>query len=142
MKKICSAILVLAMVFGVGVMGTTAVSATEAIEIMPFLSYTSITSTGVGISGGQVVCVGHISGYKGTTTKVEMTVYLERKLASSSTWSTYASSSKQTFNDYTGTYQMKVTAVKGYQYRTRAVYVAYAGTKSETITGYSSVTSY
>lgn len=106
------------------------------------LSYISMTVTNIGISGGQASCTGSIDGYKGTTTKVVITLYLERKLASSSTWTTYASSSPQTFNSYTGTYTMSKTVVKGYQYRVRAEYVAYAGSASEKLTGYSSVVAY
>jgi hypothetical protein len=150
MRKICSAILSVALVLCMGVMGTLAVNAV-AVNDSVFdvanppptrLSYISNTVTSISISGGQATCLGHVTGYNGTTTKVEITLYLERKLASSSTWSTYASDPKQTFNSYSGTYQMKKSVVSGYQYRVRAVYVAWAGSKSETLTGYSSVVSY
>jgi len=147
MKKVFRAVLSLALVLCLGAAGTIVVGATnvdarEAESIPTRLSYTNLTATSISISGGQATCLGHITGYNGTTTKVEITLYLERKLASSSSWSTYASGTKQTFNSYSGTYQMKKAVVSGYQYRTRAVYTAYAGSKSETITGYSNVVSY
>jgi len=106
------------------------------------LSYISTATTSISVSGGQASCTGSIVGYYGTTTKVEITLYLERKTASGSTWTTYASDPKQTFNSFTGMYTMKKSVISGYQYRVRAVYTAWAGTKSETLTGYSSVMSY
>jgi len=147
MKKVFRAILCLVLVLCMGaagaiVVGATNVDAREAESLPTRLSYTSTTTTTVGISGGQATCVGAVVGYNGTTTKIEITLYLERKLASSSSWSTYASDPKKTINSWTGAYQMKKSVVSGYQYRTRAVYVVYSGSKSETITGYSNVVSY
>lgn len=147
MRKVFRAILSLALVLCMGVAGTLVVGATnaDAREADPpptRLSYISTTSTVIGISGGQATCVGAVVGYNGTTTKIEITLYLERKLATSSTWSTYASDPKQIINSWTGSYTMKKSVVSGYQYRTRAEYVAYSGSNSEKLTGYSSAVSY
>jgi len=128
------AILSLALALSIGVAGTVAAHAR--------LSYINMTTTVLSVSSGQATCVGSVSGYKGTTTKVVITLHLERKLASSSTWTTFASDPAKTFNDWTGTYQMKKTVTSGYQYRVRAVYTAFAGSASETLTGYSSVVSF
>lgn len=147
MKKACSAILSLILVLCMGASGGVSVSATDvsARESEPpllRLSYTHLTRTSLTISGGQATCTGYLLGYNGTTTKVVITLYLERKTASSSTWTVYASDPPQTFNSFTGKYTMKKTVTPGYQYRVRGVYTAYAGTKSETTTAYSAVVSY
>ena len=101
-----------------------------------------MTQTLIEINGGNATCVGSIAGHSGTTTKVEVTLTLQRKLASSSTWSNYYNHPKQTFNSFKGTATFTKAVVKGYQYRTKAVYVAYAGSKSETLTAYSSALAY
>jgi hypothetical protein len=148
MKKTFAAVLSLALVLCVGAVGTVTVNAADVSEIaegvppIHQLAYINATLTSIGVSGGQATCVGHISGYPGLTTKVTITLYLERKKASSNNWTTFANSTTQTFNSYSGTYQWKKAIDKGYQYRTRAVYVAYAGSKSEVLTGYSSVVAY
>jgi len=147
MKKICFAILSLALVLCMGGAGLVIAFATDEArrddEPPPLrLSYIMTATTSISVSGGQASCTGSVVGYKGTTTKVEITLYLERKLASSSTWTTYASDPKQTFNSFTGMYTMKKAITKGYQYRVRAEYKAYAGSASETVTGYSSVVAY
>jgi len=106
------------------------------------LSYINDATTNIGPSGGQAISVGVCNGYQGITTKVEITLTLQRKLASSSTWTDYYTAPKQTFNNYHGAAQLIRNMEKGYQYRTKAVYVAYSGTKSETLTGYSGAISY
>ena len=106
------------------------------------LTYINRTQTLIGISGGKATCIGSLTGYQGTTTKVEITLTLQRKLASSSTWSDFYNHPKQTFNSYCGTASFTKDIVKGYQYRTKAVYTAYAGAKSETITEYSGAMAY
>jgi len=106
------------------------------------MSYTNATQTLIGISGGQAICVGSLTGYQGTTTKVEITLTLQRKLSSSNTWTDYYNHPKQTFNSYKGTAQCTKDIIAGYQYRTKAVYTAYAGTKYETFTEYSGAMSY
>jgi hypothetical protein len=106
------------------------------------MAYTHQTITQISISGGKAICVGTLTGYQSITTKVEITLTLQRKLASSSTWSDFYNHPKQTFNDYRGTANFSRDIVKGYQYRTKAVYTAWSGTKSETFTEYSGAMSY
>jgi len=146
-KKARLAILSLALALSIGTAGVITAGATnhDAREADPpptRLSYIMTTVTNISISGGQANCTGSITGYYGTTTKVEITLYLERKLAASSTWTTYASDPKQTFNTFCGQYTMNKPVVSGYQYRVRAEYVAYAGSAYEKLTGYSNVVTY
>jgi len=131
---------------GLGCMtlASAATLADEAIETPTQLrmAYIDNTQTLISISGGKAICVGSIAGYQGTTTKVVITLILQRKLASNSTWTDYYSDPPQTFNSYRGTASLTKDIVKGYQYRTKAVYTAYAGAKYETLTQYSGALSY
>ena len=144
MKRVLS--LLLCLVIGVGCMtiASAATLADEAREPPPLSRFTYIfyTETNISISGGKAICVGSLTGYQGTTTKVAITLTLQRKLATSSIWTDYYNHPKQTFNSYRGTASFTKNVVKGYQYRTKAVYIAYAGTKSETFTQYSGALSY
>jgi hypothetical protein len=142
MKKVISGILC-AILLLLGAVSAQAATPSEAAIELPQLrsAYTNTTITTLGISGGQATCEGSITGYSGITTKVKIELYLERKTASSSTWSPYASGSK-TVNSYIGAYQLKVAVTSGYQYRVRGVYTAWSGTKSESLTSYSGVVTY
>jgi len=143
MKRFLS--LALCLVLGLGCMALASAATPIEAEVAPLpqrFSYINDTVTSIGISGGKAICVGNLTGYQGTTTKVEITLTLQRKLASSSSWTNYYDHPKQTFNDYCGTASFSKDIVSGYEYRTKAVYVAYAGTKSETHTAYSGVMTY
>lgn len=104
--------------------------------------YIGGTETLISISGSNAICVGSLTGYQGVTTKVEITLTLQSKLSSSSTWTNFYCHPKQTFNDFRGTVSVSTGIVKGYQYRTMVVYTAYSGTKYETLTQYSGVATY
>lgn len=148
MKRFFS--LVLCLILGLGCMTLVSAAApadlTAEAEILdpPIqrLAYTLETKTLISISGGKAHCTGSLTGYQGITTKVDITLTLQRKLASSSTWTNYYNHPKQTFNSYRGTATFSKDIVRGYQYRTRAVYTAWAGTKSETFTEYSGAMAY
>jgi hypothetical protein len=105
------------------------------------LAYINTTNTTLGISGGQAISEGSIVGYSGITTKVTVALYLERKKASATTWTTVSSGSKTT-NGHVGAHQLKTAVTSGYQYRVRAVYTAYSGSNYETLTSYSGVKTY
>jgi len=106
-------------------------------------SYTNYTDTGIGIVSGKAIGVGDLEGYQGITTKVEITLTLQRRLKGTTGWSTYVSGTKQTFNNWYGTSSLSKASIdKGYEYRTKAVYVAWSGSKSETITDYSPAMGY
>lgn len=105
--------------------------------VTPNWAYTNDTLTALSISGSGVATgTAKITGYSGTTTKITITMYLEKKGFLGLFWSETASWT-QTFNDYKGALS-KSYNVSGGTYRIRAVYIAYKGTASETITAYSS----
>jgi len=144
LKRFLSVLLCFMIGIGCMTLVSAATFSDEAREQPPQLrmAYVSNTQTNIGISNGKAICVGSLTGYQGTTTKVEITLTLQRKLASSSTWTDYYNHPKQTFNSYCGTASFTKDIVKGYQYRTKAVFKAYAGSKYETFTEYSGALAY
>jgi len=109
----------------------------------PKWSYTATYDTRLSISpSGIATCTGSITGYQGTTTKVEIYLYLQQY--KNGTWSTVSGGSwYNLYNSYTGTLQKtKSGLAKGYQYRVRAAYYAWSGSNSESITAYSKTVTY
>ena len=105
------------------------------------MAYISSYHVALLISGsGVATCTSSLTGYSGTTTKVTITIYLEKKGFLGLYWSDVTSWS-QTFNDYRGTLSKDYTVGKG-TYRTRTVFTAYKGSASETVTAYSSQVKY
>jgi hypothetical protein len=152
MKKVCLAILSLAMALCLGMAGAVSAHAAALInddvaiqieipnEVM--MAFIQQTTTSLRISGGQATLAGTIIGYNGLTTRVVITLHLERRVNSSSAWSTIFSDSARTFNSFAGSHQITRAVTSGFQYRVRAVYTAFAGTRSETITAYSSIVTF
>ena len=105
--------------------------ATEEPEIQPYYSYTADYKTTLMKSGENLACRAYLAGVNGTTTKVKITMTLEKKVlfwwSEKETWT-------QTFNSYSGTLSKTYSDAGSGTYRVSAEYVAYSGTKSETIT--------
>ena len=105
--------------------------AAEEPEIRPYYSYTINHQTTLTKSGEKLVCKSSLVGIQGTTTKVKITMTLEKKVlfwwSEKETWT-------QTFNSYSGTLSKTYSDAGSGTYRVSAEYVAYSGTKSETIT--------
>ena len=107
------------------------------------LSYIYSTNTQLGISSsGTATCYGSITGYQGTTTKVEIYLYLQQY--KNGAWSTVSGGSWYTSSpSYKCTLQKtKSGLATGYQYRTKAAYYAWSGSNSESITAYSKTVTY
>lgn len=128
-KKIISlfATLVLFFCFGVNCFAV----AKEEPGIQPYYSYTADHKTILAKSSEKLICKSTLSGIPGTTTKVKITMTLEKKVlfwwSEKETWT-------QTFNSYSGTLSKTYSDANSGTYRISAEYVAYSGTKSETIT--------
>jgi len=144
MKRLLLVLLCLAVGIGGVTIMSAAVPAEEAREapVQTRMSYVNSTLTSISIVNGQAICVGTLIGYQGVTTKVEITLTLQFKTASSSTWSDYYKHPKQTFNTWRGTASCSPAVVRGYQYRTKALYTAYSGVKFESFIEYSPTQSY
>lgn len=109
----------------------------EPIAITPQYLYTSSTSTNIGISNSVATCLGSVIGYNGVTTKVHIYLYLQKLVNGS--WTTCAQNN-QVFNTYRGTFSMTPYVDRGgNQYRVKASYYVYSGSKYENIVSYSKV---
>ena len=103
-------------------------------------AYANSVITNLSISSaGKATCLASLTGYPGTTTKVEINMYLQQ--LKNGSWVNVNSWSK-TFNSYSGTLEKTATVAKGYSYRVKASYYAYSGTKKENIVSYSGTKKY
>ena len=111
------------------------------VAITPFW-YTADTITVLSISStGVATGTAKITGYSGTTTKVTITMTLQKKGGFLNLFWNDVVTWTQTFNNYKGALSKNYN-VSGGTYRIRADYVAYKGSASETITAYSSEVKY
>lgn len=109
--------------------------ATKEAEIQPYYTNVETIRTSLSISGGNASCIAKLTGVSGKTTKVTITMTLEKKVlfwwSEQETWT-------QTFNSYNGTLSKNYSGANSGTYRITAEYIAYSGTNSETITDTSS----
>lgn len=129
---LCSVLLLLTMSVGVS---AQSVQEENNQQIQPRWSYTSFTAQNIYISNGQIACHGEAEGYPGTTTKVTITLYLQKKTLF---WWSDEEEWSFTYQNYRGSLTGKTSMPESGTYRTKAVYTVYSGSSSETITGYSS----
>lgn len=104
-------------------------------EIAPLLQYTKSFKTALSISGGQASATANLKGYNGNTTKIVITMTLQKKGLLGLWWSDEASWT-ETFYSYNASMNRKHSVSDG-TYKVKAEYVAYSGSKSETVTDYS-----
>ncbi len=102
-------------------------------SVMPCYEYTEENAETLTISNGTATCISRLTGILGTTTKIEITMTLEKKTL---WWWSEEESWSQTYNYHQATLT-KTHSVGSGTYRVKAVYVVYSGTQSETITSYS-----
>lgn len=128
-RKLISFLLATVMMFSFGV--TSFALATQEPEIQPYYAYTTSRKTSLNKSGDNLVCKASLVGVQGTTTKIKITMTLEKKVlfwwSEKATWT-------QTFNSSSGTLSKIYSDISSGTYRVSAEYVAYSGSKSETIT--------
>jgi hypothetical protein len=106
--------------------------------IAPFSALVASNTTTLAISNsGVATAVANLNGRPGVTTRVEITMTLQRRGFLGLTWSDVNTWS-QTFNSHNGTLSRTHNAGSG-TYRLRAVYVVSGGGSSETITVFSSI---
>ena len=119
---------------------TCSVSATVSDpNIVPMSTYYRSAYSKNDIStNGTVTIKGSITGYRGTTTKTSVHLYLQKY--TNKQWSNVANWTLTT-NSSSCALSKSKTVSKG-KYRSKAVCTAYAGTKSEKITKYSTAITY
>lgn len=103
-------------------------------EIQPYYSYTSSIKATLSDLSGKAVCTGSVTGYNGTTTKIKITMTLQKKTllwwSEVEEWTTTVSSYKTTLE--------KTATVDSGKHRVKVEAIVYSGSNSETITVYSS----
>ncbi len=103
-------------------------------EIQPCYNYANTVNAILNNSNGKAECKGVVTGYNGTTTKIKITMTLQKKKL---LWWSKAEEWTTTVSDYKTTFA-KTAAVSSGKYRVKVEAVVYSGSKSETITVYSS----
>ncbi len=137
-KKILSVVMVVVLCCSLGLTtNAQSVSKSETSNdssVQPRYSYTSSISTTLTNSSGKATCGTVVKGYSGTTTKIKVTMTLQKKTlfwwSEAETWTT-------TVNDYYLSFYKTVSVNSG-KYRVKADIVVYSGSASESITHYSS----
>lgn len=102
--------------------------------VQPLYNYTNQCLTNLTKVNGKASCVADVTGYNGTTTKIEITMTLQKKTL---LWWSTAETWTATYNTFYGTLTKSISVDSG-TYRVKAVYKVYSGSNSESITSYSS----
>jgi len=98
------------------------------------LSYTKMLDTQLSISSAKKAYISCSAvGYSGTTTKVEITATLEKKVL---LWWSDVQTWSGVYYGLQGTLYKELSVASG-KYRVKAVYKVYSGSSYETITAYS-----
>lgn len=135
MKRLIAYLMILVALFSVSVVPGFAVELPGASEIMPCYDYTKSVYADLSISeSGTATATSKITGYPGTTTRVYITMYLER--IKDGEWETVESWSDSAAS-YRLTLEENVNVSKGYTYRVRVSFYSYSGTNNEYIIKYS-----
>ena len=104
--------------------------ATKEAEIQPYYTNAETVRTSLSISGGNARCTAKLTGVSGKTTKVTITMTLEKKIlfwwSEKETWT-------QTFNSSIGTLSKTYSGADSGTYRITAEYIAYGTSGSEII---------
>lgn len=135
MKRLIAYLMILVALFSVSVVPGFAVELPGESEIMPCYDYTKSVYADLSISeSGTATATSKITGYPGTTTRVYITMYLER--IKDGEWETVESWSDSAAS-YRLTSEENVNVSKGYTYRVRVSFYSYSGTNNEYIIKYS-----
>ena len=128
-KRIFSLVLAVLMLFSFN-MGARAES-----MVQPRYSYTNSVDASISFRSGQLTCSGNIVGKKGTTTRIQYQLILQKKGVlkwnTVTTWSDSVSSYETTDTKHYG-------PVDSGKYRVKVEATVYAGTSSETVSATSS----
>ncbi len=133
-KKILSVVMVIVLCCGFSLTANAQGISTNDSSVQPRYNYTASVSTTLTNTNGDATCGTTVKGYIGTTTKIKITMTLQKKTllwwSEVETWTT-------TVNDYYLSLY-KTTSVNSGKYRIKAEIVVYSGSASESITKYSS----
>ncbi|HOB19355.1 MAG TPA: hypothetical protein PKO35_01460 [Candidatus Atribacteria bacterium] len=106
------------------------------------MAYTSFMRTDLSITAsGTAYCAAVFDGYPGITTKVTITMTLQKKGFLGLWWTEVATWTDTFYKPYASV-QHNYYGLSGGTYRVKGVYTAYSGSNSETHTAYSRELSY
>lgn len=127
LKRILALVMCLVLMCGMSI----AVSAESGNnQVQPRYSYTNIVSATLRNSSGKALCVGDVEGYPGTTTKIVLTMTLQKK-----TLLLFWGTEKEwtiTVNDYTAALSKTVSVDSG-TYRVKVEAKVYSGSNYENV---------
>ena len=114
-KKILALVMCIVMLCGTGLIAN---AETTENQVQPRYSYTHGISATLANSSGKALCAGSVDGYEGTTTKIVMTMTLQKKTllwwSDVQVWSkttyTYYNDATYTISVDSGTHRVKVEA--------------------------------
>lgn len=130
-KSVLSFVLIIVMLCS---MGTGTFALADEPEIMPLYNYTLEYDVGLSVSGSTLTGTANLTGYQGTTTKVNVVMTLQKK--GLLWWSDASNDFDYTMHSYYAYTDNTYTVGSG-TYRLKVVFTVYSGTDYETITAYS-----
>lgn len=125
-KKILALVMCLVLMCGTGLMAS---AETVDSQVQPRYSYTNIISATLTESNGKAMCGGDVSGYNGTTTKIVLTMTLQKKTL---LWWSKVDEWTTTTNTYYATL-VKTATVNSGTHRVKVEAKVYAGSNYETV---------
>lgn len=97
--------------------------------IQPYYEYANIVTATLSKSNGKAVCNANVIGYNGTTTKIKITMTLQKKTL---LWWSTVDEWTTTVNSYQAVFS-KTRAVNSGKHRVKVCAIVYSGSNSETI---------
>ncbi len=125
-KKILALVMCLVLVCGTGLVAS---AETVDNQVQPRYSYTSGISATLTESSGKAMCGGNVNGYNGTTTKIVLTMTLQKKTL---LWWSKVDEWTTTANTYYATL-VKTVAVDSGTHRVKVEAKVYAGSNYENV---------
>lgn len=125
-KKILALVMCVVMLSGTGLIAN---AETTENQVQPRYSYTRGISATLANSSGKAVCAGDVNGYNGTTTKIVMTMTLQKKTL---LWWSKVQEWTLTENDYMATL-VKTVSVDSGTHRVKVEAKVYAGSNYENV---------
>lgn len=125
-KKILALVMCLVLMCSTGLVAS---AETVDSQVQPRYTYTSLISATLANSGGKALCVGDVEGYSGETTKIVLTMTLQKKTL---LWWSKVDEWTTTSNTFYATVS-KTVAVDSGTHRVKVEAKVYAGSNYETV---------
>ncbi len=125
-KRVLSLVMCVVLLCGTGLIAN---AETTENQVQPRYTYTSGISATLANSGGKALCIGNVNGYDGITTKIVLTVTLQKKTL---LWWSKVEEWTTTANTYYATIS-KTVAVDSGKHRVKVEATVYSGSNSEKV---------